>query len=42
VKKRQGLGMLVLAGRNGFDGEPVDEIPGGIEYGYGVELPLES
>jgi hypothetical protein len=32
----------VLAGRDGFDGEPADEIPGGIEYGFGVELPLGS
>jgi hypothetical protein len=46
MKKRQrieqGLGMSVFAGRDGFDGEPADEIPGGIEYGFGVELPLGS
>jgi hypothetical protein len=46
VKKRLGaelgLGMSVLAGRDGFDGEPIDEIPRGIEYGFGVELPLGS
>jgi hypothetical protein len=46
VKKRerteQGLGMSVLAGRDGFDGEPADEIPEGIEYDFGVELPLGS
>jgi hypothetical protein len=42
VKKRQGLGMIVLAGWDGFDGEPADEIPGGIECGIGEELPLES
>jgi hypothetical protein len=34
--------MLVLAGRDGFDSEPADEILGGIEYGFGVELPLGS
>jgi hypothetical protein len=46
VKERkrieQGFGMSVLAGRDGFDGEPADEILGGIEYGFGVELPLRS
>jgi hypothetical protein len=46
MKKRQmieqGLGMSVLVGWDGFDGELADEIPGGIEYGFGVELPLES
>jgi len=45
VKKRQGLewgtGMMVLAGLDGFDGEPADEIQGGIEYEIGEELPLE-
>jgi len=45
VKKRQGLesglGMMVLAGMDGFDGEPVDEIQGGIAYGIGEELPFE-
>jgi hypothetical protein len=34
--------MSVLAGWDDFEGEPADEIPGGIEYGFGVELPLES
>jgi hypothetical protein len=34
--------MMVLAGRDDFDGEPTDEIPGGIEYGIGEELLLES
>lgn len=34
--------MLVLAGGDGFDGEPTDEILGDIEYGFGVELTLES
>jgi hypothetical protein len=33
---------MVLARRDGFDGEPTDEIPGGIEYGIGEELPFES
>jgi hypothetical protein len=46
VKKRQrieqGLGMSVLAGRDGFDGDSANEIPGGIEYDFGVELPLGS
>jgi len=45
VKKRQGLesglGMMVLVGMDGFDGEPADEIQGGIEYEIGEELPLE-
>jgi hypothetical protein len=34
--------MMVLPGRDGFDGELADEIPGGIGYGIGEELPLES
>jgi hypothetical protein len=34
--------MMVLARRDGFDGEPADEIQGCIEYGFGVELPLRS
>jgi hypothetical protein len=46
VKKRQGLewgtDMMVLAGLDGFDGEPADENQGGIEYEIGEELPLES
>jgi hypothetical protein len=46
VNKRQrferGFGMLVLVGRDSFDGELADEIPGDIEYGFGVELPLKS
>jgi len=45
VKKRQGLewgtGMMVLAGMDGFDDEPADEIQGGIEYEIGEKLPLE-
>jgi hypothetical protein len=46
VKKKQkielGLGTSVLAGRDDFDGEPADEISGGIEYGFGEKLPLGS
>jgi hypothetical protein len=34
--------MMVLAGRDGFDGETAYEILEGIEYGFGVELPLGS
>jgi hypothetical protein len=34
--------MMVLAGRDGFNGEPADEIQEGIECGIVEELPLES
>jgi hypothetical protein len=34
--------MMVLAGSDGFDGEPANEIHEGIECGIGDELPLES
>jgi hypothetical protein len=34
--------MSVMAGRDGFDGEPADEKLGGIEYDFGVALPLRS
>jgi hypothetical protein len=40
VKKRQGLGMMVLAGMDGFDGEQVDEIRGVLSMGLVRNSPL--